>query len=665
MQRRFKYFAKLGIGLFIFGVPFWAQAACVSNGYTVVFINGIQTSYADAKAESSKLEEYLGSSFNNQPVSTILGYNETHGLDADATKTALPALGQYDIDNILMNLQGQVQTRKMIIVGYSQGAMLASRLYDYLIKHGEPADDVQIYGVATPETILQNKGKYLNFEGDNVIYNPSLQVGAVVPPPPNVTWKDWWALVGATGDAVGHSFITEYLDNFSDRITSEIKAEMFTLHATNPTDTGGCFEAPPDTLGHKTNGVLLAAVKPVSVGLNITLTIGWDGLIGSIAFLSDTTSAVESFFSPSPSKNAADADRAINDAIFAAVKAIYGSSLDVQDVDQLQRDVQKKKNNSLSGAAILALMPDEAPSPGEVLGSSTKAASVTVVATSTANSTADPHAAMPGEVVHYNAPTFGGSAAVQEEVPPEEVSSSSPPALTAAELFAASPPAITFSNWRADDNGRFCNIYTRFVDVSWSAVPGATQYDVFDNDFRVGQGPQLLTTTADTSWPGFGIGFSSGTINPTEITVVAHDGAGNTATSTVRADQALDDRSPPNLLDGLLSPPLASTGVLVGTSIKIPFDERLASSTVTGNTFALGRIGDAVRVDASASLSADGATVTLTPVQPLQYSSRYNISIACTVSDIYGNRLPGDIGLMVDPSVQYFTTEADPGDVVE
>src|SRR3989344_9690671 len=152
---------RLALVFLVFLVPISAQAACLADGYTVVFINGIKTSETEAGLGKAALVRKLGDSFNGQPLSVILGYNESRwGGDGDVIEATLPQFAKHDLDTILMQIHDEVQTRKLLIVGHSQGAMFANRIYDYLITHGVPADAVAVYGIGTPGTILQHKGKY-------------------------------------------------------------------------------------------------------------------------------------------------------------------------------------------------------------------------------------------------------------------------------------------------------------------------------------------------------------------------------------------------------------------------------------------------------------------------------------------------------------------------
>ena len=60
MRYRFKYIAKLifGIGLVI--VPTFVHAACSTNGYTVVFVNGVFDTRPQADEDRADLEDKLG-----------------------------------------------------------------------------------------------------------------------------------------------------------------------------------------------------------------------------------------------------------------------------------------------------------------------------------------------------------------------------------------------------------------------------------------------------------------------------------------------------------------------------------------------------------------------------------------------------------------------------
>jgi len=384
--------------------------------------------------------------------------------------------------------------------------------------------------------------------------------------------------------------------------------------------------------------------------------------MGAVGFLSDLTTSVAGLFSPKPKTPDPNKARAANDAGTALLNALNLTSLTVKAADELQGG----DNNNLGGAAILAFGPDQ-PAPGEVLGSSTEATDTPPVATSTA-STSPPAVFVPDpSTVHLNAPAFDGQAASPPAESPDtttgtgdasttdntasttpDVASSTPPALT--------PPVITFSNWAVSDEARLCDVPPRFVDIAWNA-PGATSYDIYTQDVE-DQYMNLLNKTRDIGVLSFSVPVGIYRMIPTNLIVVAHNDADDAATTTVRLDTAIPDNAPPQMLS--LSPALFATGVSTTTSIAVTFDEPIATSTVNDVS---ARMNDAARtynVDRTVSLSLDGKTITITPTNPLAYSTRFNIALTCTISDLYGNRLPYDMGIVMDPSSQYFTTEAAP-----
>jgi hypothetical protein len=560
-------------------------------------------------------------------------------------------LDQLDLDTILRQMQSEVQTRKLLIVGHSQGAEYANKIYEYLIAHGEPADAVGVYAVATPDSYVAGGGKYLNFEGDTTIYG-YLASKFIHPLPPNVSSGFYWTSTTTDeGSYQGHGFISEYLATFPDLITSDIKSELYVLRPTNATDTGTCFTAPPDTAGEKAESAGLgvadfysnAVAGIAQEGYNeasVALDVGGKAL----AAAGDAFGTVASIFTAQP--KTADNTRGFNDTIFAAVKAIYGSSLDVKDVDQLQGGSGK----NLGGAAILAFSQDD--QGGEVLGSSTEATGTTEAIDTTSAITSLPTPPVPPQGFMM---TGDSQSASPPTTPPD-----SPPSLTAAESFAASPPAISYSNWRGMPGSQLCQVVTRTVDISWSSVPNAIYYEIW----ATGQIPTnvvdfLVATTTSTSFPNFTF-VNAGPLSTfvTSISVVARDAAGDSATTTSVISSALADQQGPSAID--FSPAIRTTNIAVASNVVLTFDEPLATSTVTNDNFYLYQLlfpADQLLVPVTVSLSQDGTTVTLVPQQPLQYATGYRLAFSCAITDLVGNHPPFDVSIFSDLTNPYFTTE--------
>jgi hypothetical protein len=104
-----------------------------------------------------------------------------------------------------------------------------------------------------------------------------------------------------------------------------------------------------------------------------------------------------------------------------------------------------------------------------------------------------------------------------------------------------------------------------------------------------------------------------------------------------------------------VSPANAATGVPIVTSVTASFNESMNATTINGNTFQLSSQGTTVA--ATVSYNSSTLTATLTPSQPLAYSTTYTATVAggsSGVKDNSGNQL----------SVNYawtFTTMPSPG----
>ncbi len=638
MRCSFKYITQLAFVLFLF--PTIAQAACLADGYTVVFINGIRNTREEAEQNKSELRDILGVNFNNQTIYYATGYNATHLQGGgDLVEAALPQFNEYDLQTILMQMHDEVQTRKLLLVGHSQGAVYANRLYEYLVAHGVPKESVAVYAVATPTAYVAGGGKYLNYQADTVIYDPLLQVGAVVPPLPNVLVKDWWDNPNAKGDNLGHSFIDVYLANFADRMTSDIKSQLFVLRSTNATTTGGCFEAPAKTLAYQAMGAGLAVGEPLAVGVKVTGQVGALALGGVIKVYDLAYAAAGSVFGLFGSKEDKDNDRAAVTTAFAAFKGVLGSSLDVADVNQLQKEYGDK---NLGSAAMLAFLPEEPQAVPEVLGTSTQpVATTTATTTPSAQVFIDipeaPAVFVPDpSTVHLNSPAFGGPQASQQAPAPVLVA-----------------PTIAFSNWTSPDGSQFCSLVQRTVDVSWNAVPNAAYYSLYLE--HASGGPIDFGTTTGTAWPATLTFFGS---DPTTVTVVAHDTGGGSATSTMLANTALVDQQPPSIIS--FSPAISATGIATTSAVALTFDEPLKASLVTAANFTLFKldsIAGQIAVDSTVSLSGDGTVVTMQPNTPLTYNAGHRLAVSCAITDLVGNHPASSFLLFADLVTPYFTTE--------
>jgi hypothetical protein len=296
MQRGIKYTAKLVLVLFLF--PSLLQAACTADGYTVVFVNGIFNTKEQAQDSTKELKKYLGTSFNSEIVSVRTGYNPTHALGlGDLTQLLFQSfatsISDFDLNTILLQIHPEVTTRKLMLVGHSQGTFYTNSMYDYLLNHGEPKASVGVYNVATPANYVAGGGHYLTSNFDALIKayaDYTTKVGALTPLPPN-------AYLGVGSSAGnGHNFINNYLAYGGERMVAEIQQGLSNLKAEYASATGECFTPPPTNLGYKTTQVFFAIADPTATGVKTIAVVGYNGTTLVINGINSTLAYLGSFF---------------------------------------------------------------------------------------------------------------------------------------------------------------------------------------------------------------------------------------------------------------------------------------------------------------------------------------------------------------------------------
>ncbi|MDB5224726.1 MAG: Phospholipase D/competence protein ComEA helix-hairpin-helix domain protein, partial [Candidatus Adlerbacteria bacterium] len=360
MQRRFKYIAQLTLLVGLFSIPALVQSDannCSETGYTVIFINGVWDDYRSAQVNASSLGKKLNRNFNGQPLTVQLEYNASHlaGI-GDGLEVAFPVLNQYDLQTILQHMHQDVHTQKVIIVGHSQGAVYANKVYEYLVAHGMSPESVAVYAVATPESYVAGGGKYITYALDNTVTNLATTFG-LHPLAPNATFSELLD-TSASNSAVpaqGHSFIDLYLGAFSDRIVSDIHQELAGLTAENQ-NRAECFTVPSVSLMYRAQGAALGMADPLVSGISTVSVKGYSALAavaGSIGALAEAGRGAVAYVVTTPRRvvdaaynNLTSAESNVKD--FTVQKQIYGSSLDTSDVRDLLGVPQ-------GGAAILAL----------------------------------------------------------------------------------------------------------------------------------------------------------------------------------------------------------------------------------------------------------------------------------------------------------------------
>ena len=368
MRYRFKNFAKL-VCVILFLSPVVAQAySCSKNGYTVVFVNGIFNNKQEAESNEVALSKILKSNLSGETITYKLGYNQTHvGGLGDLIEMSFPAFDQYDLDTILTQMHADVTTRKILLVGHSQGAVYANKIYEYLVTHGVPAEDVAVYAAATPDSYVAGAGKYISYSLDDTIQVLAKQFG-MSPLPENVNFLDFLNSPDNTGSGLvqGHSFIDMYLGGFGSRMVADMRSEMTGLKSTAGAATDGCFDPPKLTFAHRVVGSVFAAADPASSGVKTAAVAGFNGTVAAVGGVRNGLAAVGSLFG-SVAKAVIPEARTENLAgSHDVVSALYGSSVTEENLREFGLLEEQ------GGAVVLAVQKPEEKEAGEVQGAETQ-----------------------------------------------------------------------------------------------------------------------------------------------------------------------------------------------------------------------------------------------------------------------------------------------------
>ena len=179
--------------------PTVTSASCNVNGYTVVYVNGILTDEQEAKDDKKALErKYIEAGEPSGHLIFLNGHNPSHfagggdlykSAQQTLEKAAATVVADYDLKTILMQIHPEVTTRKILLVGHSQGTFYTNAIYRYFLEHGMPEGSVAVYNLATPAAYVEGGGRYLTSENDKAIKEIrgyDARVGARAPLPANI-----------------------------------------------------------------------------------------------------------------------------------------------------------------------------------------------------------------------------------------------------------------------------------------------------------------------------------------------------------------------------------------------------------------------------------------------------------------------------------------------
>lgn len=489
-------FGVLVVATFFPGVVFANSSSiesCSPVGYTVAFINGILNTHEDAKANALALQLVLGNSYKLEPVRVELVYNPEHiggvgDLAESVSQIFFSPISELDFHSILQQLSDKVTTRKLTIVGHSQGTLYANRVYDYLTSNGLPTRSLNVYSVATPAPVIAGQGRYINADGDAVIIAARLLAEKLHTPLPLPSNAHLYGIKTSVTELENtHAFLS-YLSGAREKIIADIHEGFDALQAPSVfSEPGRCIAQLPTTLADHMQHIVFSVVDPLAMGVKTAAsatyttvaaavdgavrlaTTGWN-LLGSAATLFTGTVA--------HANNDAVADRN-QEKSFVIVKKLYGSSID----EETYRELNPQKQTAVAVATAtsiprkdVAIIPTNIP----LVVATSVPGSPIAVATST------PAPGAPNPFQYY----FGGGGGGGNDPLPQPAQTE---AVEISEPTAASSDATTTVVVQSVDEATSTTSTTSNATTTTSiAEASSTQPLVLD---------EVTSTTATTSTP--------------------------------------------------------------------------------------------------------------------------------------------------------------------
>lgn len=275
----------LGIILLFTLLPLSVFAYCEKDGVTVVYINGIFTTKVEADNDLTILQKSYQARFGKD-VKFLSGYNASHlGGLGDLIKSTEQAYGVAGLDtdliNILINLHEELSTRKVLLVGHSQGTFYTNLAYNYLVNHGVPKESIGVYNIATPDYYVAGDGGYVTSSTDKVINSIvrdlTTKGAAHKPLPANIEIP--LAPQEEKSEFGGHGLSDVYLANAGDRILQEMHDQIDKLQSSD--DAMRCFKNPNLSFWDFSSGLHLA----VADGIVNVFKTGFSAVSRQLAFI--------------------------------------------------------------------------------------------------------------------------------------------------------------------------------------------------------------------------------------------------------------------------------------------------------------------------------------------------------------------------------------------
>jgi hypothetical protein len=332
--------------------PNFTWALCSNSGATVIYVNGILTKFVDAQNDLFKLQQKFFENGGARDIVFKNGYNPVHidgyGDEIESvTQTLGSPISDYDLNTILGQIAPEVTTRKILLIGHSQGTFYTNEMYDYLVKNGVPTRSLGVYNIATPADHVEGNGRYLTSANDKLINQVRIwdaEAGVATALPANIL------IPVQSGDDAdiygGHHFQADYIAGAAPRIVSDIDKALNSLVADGPTDPSTCFVPPSPTITYDVQKAVLSVADPAAISVDTnskTAAASIGSAIAATALVMAKANSVANdaihsavsaaFFSIFPKPDAQNAGTA-----FSVEKALYGSSLSEQDYEDLLGD---------------------------------------------------------------------------------------------------------------------------------------------------------------------------------------------------------------------------------------------------------------------------------------------------------------------------------------
>lgn len=342
---------KIAIFCFSFLIffPIVAVAKCEVEGSTVVFVNGVNTTLRKAQNDLAELTNEYRDRTNDRSVDFLTGYNPSHLEGAgdilkswfQNQKSSGSYVDDYDLKTILLNLHNDLHTRRVLLLGHSQGSYYTNAMYNYLLAHGVPREAAAVYNVATPASFVEGNGKYLNSSGDTLL--AWVKTLGFTPLPHNID-----LVASNTGDLYsGHSFSGEYLANAPERVVGDIKSLVDDLEPAMTSESGECFTAPDSGLIYQAAGAAYTVGDVAARAARQGYVAGKGAAAAAIAagrkVYADIAAIVGGIKGVSRAADGSVKSRTKN---FTLIDKLYGSSLNSEELRELLGEE--------GGAAIIA-----------------------------------------------------------------------------------------------------------------------------------------------------------------------------------------------------------------------------------------------------------------------------------------------------------------------